>query len=104
MLNWHIGPSVQHIQRSFDLHENIPYYGAMIIPWFSEVIKSKLEPLVEKFKMAASQLWVVSDQNRFTPGPRPSVRTKCGGQSQYSFLNPPQEFGLGSDSLLTYDL
>ncbi len=31
---------------------------------------------VQKIKMAATQLWVVSDQNRFTPGLRPSVRTK----------------------------
>ena len=41
-----------------------------------------------------------SRQNRFTPGHRPSVRTKWGGQLLYLFLNPPPHFGLGSDSLL----
>ena len=68
--------SVQHTQKTFDLHENFPPCGDMFTLLFSEVIKFNLGPLVQKIKMAASQPWVVSDQNRFTPGPRPSVRTK----------------------------
>ena len=36
----------------------------------------------------------------FTPGPRPSVRTKWGGQSQYSFFNSPDHFAFGPSCLL----
>ncbi len=41
-----------------------------------------------------------SGQNRFTPGPRPSVHIKWGGQSRHSFLNSPPHFGLGPSCFL----